>query len=121
MQQILATAMKLKTKFGNGTLTLDKLANILGWLENLEITDDMMPSLERESHYPTLPSHQPTSSIHDFDGNARESMEPANTERRLRHSTSLCQNDKQSSTGLTSAGEFLVQNRWVLPIRRRNN
>ena len=113
--------MKPKTKFENGTLTHKKLANILRWLETLEITDDMMPSLERESHYPTLPNHHPTFSIYDFDGNAGESMEPANTEREIRHSTSLCQNDTQSSTGLTSARQFLVQSRWVLPIRRRNN
>lgn len=121
MEQTLATAMKPKMKVGNGTLTLDKLANILRWLETLEIPDDMMPSLERESHYPTPPNHQPTFSIHDFDGNAGESMEPANTERKIRHSTSLCQNDTQNSAGLTSASQFLVQNQWVLPIRRRNN
>lgn len=113
--------MKPKMEVGNGTLTLDKLANILRWLETLEIPDDMMPSLERESHYPTPPNHQPTFSIHDFDGNAGESMEPANTERKIRHSTSLCQNDTQNNAGLTSASQFLVQNQWVLPIRRRNN
>lgn len=113
--------MKPKMEVGNGTLTLDKLANILRWLETLEIPDDMMPSLERESHYPTPPNHQPTFSIHDFDGNAGESMEPANTERKIRHSTSLCQNDTQNCAGLTSASQFLVQNQWVLPIRRRNN